>query len=579
MAEIASKENEQDKDFSYLFTQSMENGKWAQFKKGQLEATQKKTILGGNSTKFTEITRWLGTLTEALNTTMTGEDNELKIKTAYRGFASLIAACDNYLNDEKGNRRSAFTSAGKARINIVEEIKAYAEKDINCILVQNFQSDELKGETLGEVLGKARMRTINLQTPDNDHDHVGGAASYLTVLNESENDGDVGFYSDMKVWERGKTDTDVLTYVKKTIEQAKATDEEKKFVWDAIIASGRKGLQSVYFFVEQIKNAHQGGVRDVSERVRKMLEGMNTSMNHNIFDSKQVNVQSDTANLNARNVGMSRVAKLLGRENLIAKSEMVELREQGKENRYGSVMKKAEGEEMQGYLYKDRMDASQGRDAYISKEEIKERTKSKILPSFQRELSDLQVIDYLCGQTDRHAGNYFVKMENGKYSGVTGIDNDLSFGAVRDRMKEGTYNIIGNNGRPVVDGNENLFIPHMSRSLAINIAMLDESVVTYALADLIGKADLVAFQERLKRLKTAVSKELAKAPGESRLLEDDKWDDNTLNDFLTAEGELIGGANDGQSNYLGCLVEHWSIYDYSKERNLFEKMKKNKANK
>jgi hypothetical protein len=45
-------------------------------------------------------------------------------------------------------------------------------------------------------------------------------------------------------------------------------------------------------------------------------------------------------------------------------------------------------------------------------------------PNVQRGFSDLQAMDYITGQIDRHAGNMFVDATSGK---VTGIDNDLAF--------------------------------------------------------------------------------------------------------------------------------------------------------
>ncbi|HCN78499.1 MAG TPA: hypothetical protein DIT13_15055 [Verrucomicrobiales bacterium] len=45
-------------------------------------------------------------------------------------------------------------------------------------------------------------------------------------------------------------------------------------------------------------------------------------------------------------------------------------------------------------------------------------------PNVQRGLYDLEAMDYITGQIDRHAGNMFIDPETGK---VTGIDNDLAF--------------------------------------------------------------------------------------------------------------------------------------------------------
>ncbi len=52
-------------------------------------------------------------------------------------------------------------------------------------------------------------------------------------------------------------------------------------------------------------------------------------------------------------------------------------------------------------------------------------------------LADLQILDYLCANTDRHASNFFLKMDFSdpdlpKIRGVQGIDNDNSFGNITE---------------------------------------------------------------------------------------------------------------------------------------------------
>lgn len=64
-------------------------------------------------------------------------------------------------------------------------------------------------------------------------------------------------------------------------------------------------------------------------------------------------------------------------------------------------------------------------------------------PAVQRGLHDLEALDYITGQCDRHTGNIFVDPESGR---VTGIDNDLAFPEVErelmldrgDKLKEKT---------------------------------------------------------------------------------------------------------------------------------------------
>lgn len=57
-------------------------------------------------------------------------------------------------------------------------------------------------------------------------------------------------------------------------------------------------------------------------------------------------------------------------------------------------------------------------------------------PVTQRQLMDLQALDFICGQVDRHAGNLFIQPNTGK---VTGIDNDMAFG----------LHVYGDDGKPI----------------------------------------------------------------------------------------------------------------------------------
>jgi hypothetical protein len=51
----------------------------------------------------------------------------------------------------------------------------------------------------------------------------------------------------------------------------------------------------------------------------------------------------------------------------------------------------------------------------------------KLAANLQKALLDLQVVDVLCGQIDRHQFNFFVKVEGNNVK-LTGIDNDAAFG-------------------------------------------------------------------------------------------------------------------------------------------------------
>ena len=51
-------------------------------------------------------------------------------------------------------------------------------------------------------------------------------------------------------------------------------------------------------------------------------------------------------------------------------------------------------------------------------------------------LADMQVLDYLCGNVDRHGANLVYQLDdNGKIIGIQGIDNDSSFARFSGQMK------------------------------------------------------------------------------------------------------------------------------------------------
>jgi hypothetical protein len=61
-------------------------------------------------------------------------------------------------------------------------------------------------------------------------------------------------------------------------------------------------------------------------------------------------------------------------------------------------------------------------------------------PIVRKGLSNLYLLDTICGQVDRHKGNYIIEAANGKIVGVKAIDNDLAFGP---KYKDYQYSAAG----------------------------------------------------------------------------------------------------------------------------------------
>lgn len=118
-----------------------------------------------------------------------------------------------------------------------------------------------------------------------------------------------------------------------------------------------------------------------------------------------------------RNVGMSRVAELLGVSSVLALSKKMEVTtNEGKKS--GVFMETAAGTDLDN----------------ITRSEASKLDNISFSDKALREINDLQMLDSLCTNNDRHAGNLICDFKPGKdgkmvLDGVRGIDNDSSFAA------------------------------------------------------------------------------------------------------------------------------------------------------
>ncbi len=134
-----------------------------------------------------------------------------------------------------------------------------------------------------------------------------------------------------------------------------------------------------------------------------------------------------------KNCAMSTVADLLDMKDLLAHAEPVEITytENGETKTLkGSFMQYAEGEDVgrqvpgKGLLQPD---------APVDAETA----------SLKQQMADLQVLDYICGNVDRHMGNMFYQLDetdkaHPKLVGIKGIDNDASFTLSSDQKNHMT---------------------------------------------------------------------------------------------------------------------------------------------
>ncbi|MBR0312702.1 MAG: hypothetical protein IJQ98_09980, partial [Oscillospiraceae bacterium] len=135
----------------------------------------------------------------------------------------------------------------------------------------------------------------------------------------------------------------------------------------------------------------------------------------------------DGANIDRRNVGMSRVAGLLGKKDLVAHARPMMLIKNGVAVS-GTFMQTADGVDLTKTTADD---------------PIRGFTEDNFdSPEVFDDIAAMQGLDFICGNLDRHPGNFFMrfnppKSKDGKLSGITLIDNDMSFGDTGPKEKKG----------------------------------------------------------------------------------------------------------------------------------------------
>ena len=121
------------------------------------------------------------------------------------------------------------------------------------------------------------------------------------------------------------------------------------------------------------------------------------------------------------NSAMSSVAKLLGAPGLLANSVNMKFVDKEGKVQEGTFMD-----------YSDGVDLAGGGDSMkaVNAHPFDGDTSWKGL----KQMADLQVLDYICGNVDRHQGNMMYRTDDkGNIVGVQGIDNDSSFGLFAEK--------------------------------------------------------------------------------------------------------------------------------------------------
>ena len=262
-----------------------------------------------------------------------------------------------------------------------------------------------------------------------------------------------------------------------------------------------------------------GGFGDRENFVESYEQHQSRSVNTEMMSIGGIDV--DNLRSSNREVAMARLDMLLD-TNLISRAQMA-LREIDNHTlQVGSLAPKAGGDAIIDYNLVDDQSQHPGTNDTIRRDD----------PVLLSKLSALNMLDFIAGQIDRHQGNYMIQVDNsGNVTGVTGIDNDMSFGT-RDSQELAEQ---GGRDLPRIG-------LYFDTDMAQRVLNLDPNLVSMALGDLLTPQEVGMTIERLEILK----EHLAQAQSDGNLLQPNQWVQVLQNDQ-----ENIGNSEYGNKVFRG----------------------------
>lgn len=255
------------------------------------------------------------------------------------------------------------------------------------------------------------------------------------------------------------------------------------------------------------------------EALTELGKGLADMKNASSYEMSALNLGlPDKTRLDNRNSATSCVAELLKIPHLVAKSvNMKFIGEDGKVTE-GSFMEHAQGIDLfqKPGLLKHIVD-----DPFSDP-----TTRGNLF----KQIADLQVLDYICMNQDRHWGNLFYEVnQQGQITGIQAIDNDSSFARA---------NQFSNKAAEMM---------YISKSMVDRLEQLTPEMLRFALRGQgLSELELEAAGKRLDKLKTAIREQ------EVRVLGDEKFGEKTMADMTEGKNLFMAVSTSVKQRKAAC---------------------------
>ena len=470
----------------------------------------------------------------ALKEPVTPEDlkNEEKLKAAQGSFLTVCQACRTYLRRHKKN---PWTAEGRARRQMIEDlleqttkesiefyerVRSYREEGIpdgvsiatwNDVLldVRTEQIDTKAKGTKVTMGGAGTSKVHIIETKDENgqtvkrffkEDELGVTSDYRDAFKKEIDRCDV-MSKDTKIDEDKRKEIEGLqnllnmffTAAKKLGAEARENAFQGKTGEDIYRSFKQEFIMSSTRLADQLDNLESDKSKaNILKELKNSLWGIRQDF-HLGGGAEHAHIKKGS-NMTKRNAATSRLADMLGVSDLVVKSRMARVEIDGKKM-HGVIMDEAKGDNMANIMDKSKS-MHYTSDSY-------------------RRLISLQIFDTLCAQIDRHFNNLRgeSKTISSKQTTVTdfkGIDNDLSFGALKfkDVCKTGTDSYF--NMTKITDEKGNFALPAIEEEFARKILALEEEQIRFQMADLLDDDEMDALVDRIKGVQKLLTSAMEK---------------------------------------------------------------------
>lgn len=177
-------------------------------------------------------------------------------------------------------------------------------------------------------------------------------------------------------------------------------------------------------------------------------------------------------------------------------------------------------------------------------------------PSLQRDINRMQVFDMVCGQVDRHGGNFFYQVSeapvNGKYqiTGLQAIDNDLSFGTVE----------LDNKGRKSLPPLDSLTM--IDEGMLNSLRELTVEKIKINMNGMLDEREITAIEDRKNAILDRVDK------NQIKVIKANEWGEKTFEDTTKSPyyREIENEISNAGRVLEGKKIEEYENYDAKVKR-------------